>query len=242
MKYDLKNIGDGHYQPIPQYSEFWDKLEEKYLLDNNSERKNLNRIKVILNDINKTKEENDTLLDIGCNIGLFSFIMQYNGLETTGIENDIHVKTKKFTDISATETSKKLSEIYNIYPNFINGDYVNYLFKDCEIRGFDYILYLSVWHHHFRGYGGSNFQKVKNCEYILEKVIKTARKAVYFEIGYSSLKDYGYGSEKEFLQKLHNIDKNIKATKMYNVEETSGTINYKFDRVIWKLELERNGK
>ena len=175
MKYDIAKYEGRHYQPLVTDSEFWTTLDAKYL-SGNTERMCVDRIRAIFGRIKPP----GTLLDIGCNIGLFTHYAHKQGFQATGIENDYHVAVKRFTDKSAIGTAKALNAIYGLTPEFIEGDYI----KEVERRAWDYVLYLSVWHHHLMGYGRSELQRMsrREAEGVLKKVWAATKKAMIFEM------------------------------------------------------------
>ena len=199
--YNLKPIKAKHYQPLVLDEKFWSTEDKKYL-DDCGERLCLDRATIIFDSIGK--KEGKSVLDIGCNIGFFCHFGQNRGLQMTGVENDIHQNVKKFTELSSVETAEKLNKIYGLDPEFLNKDYI----KVVEERKFDYILYLSVWHHHLLGYGHTDFQRMitAEAEKIFLKVWKATKTAMFFETdGFiSQLVERGWG-DAELIDNLRRL-------------------------------------
>lgn len=191
--YNLGKIKAKHYQPLVKHHNFWN-LETDNYLDLCGERSCLDRALAIYNSIGVAKDKK-SVLDIGCNIGFFCHFGQNKGFDCTGVENDIHENVKHFAGKSSIETAKELSKIYNIHPEFINGDYIELV----EKRRFDYILYLSVWHHHLLGYGHTDFQRMSKdeAEQVFLNVWKATKVAMFFETdGFiKQLVDNGWGED-----------------------------------------------
>lgn len=227
MKYQLNNLQGKHYQSLVLDSDFWQGYSEKFLAG--GERICVDRIRAIFNEIGQLGEDcNDTLLDIGCNIGLFTFVAQNEGLKATGVENDIHTNVKKFTGLSSIDTAKKLVDIYKLYPTFIEGDYITMLDKQ-----WDYVLYLSVWHHHLLGYGHTDFQRMEvvEAEKKLAQVWQATKRVMYFEIdGFiNGVVNAGWGQE--------NIAKNLlRVCGVKPIEISSSLDGWKHPRTIFKLQ------
>lgn len=177
MKYLIPDVQGTHYLPLVKDSLFWQTEDPQYLSPV-SERLGLDRVKAVLDDGELQK---GTLLDIGCNTGLMTFMAQNRGHRSTGVDNDIHQKVLGFTPVSSIDTARNLCSIYGLQPEFIKGDYVGLINQQ---RCWDYILYLSVWHHHLFGYGRSAFQRmsVSEAEDVLRRVWEVAKVALYFEI------------------------------------------------------------
>ena len=215
-------FNEKYYQPVLIDKKFFVKFENKYLKDN-SERDCTERLKTIFNHLKGT----GTILDIGCNIGLFTHAAQDKGFEATGIDNNKHTEVKRFCKTDSLEVAKELSIIYDIYPEFVRGDYKEYI----KQHKFDYIFYLSVWHHHLVGYDKTN-------EYmqIFFDVIDSANKGIYFEIDPKHLKKINMSID-EFI-KFVELKKNVKFELLGEVNEQSKVINYKFDRKLYYINIE----
>ena len=179
--YDFKNqnLGENHYQPFIKNSLFW-LFPDEIFFHGKYERNCIERLYSIKKFIEINNDNCKTLLDIGCNIGLFTFFFQNTGLNCKGIDNSVHVKVKKFTDKSSIEVANYLKNIYNSYPTFLDGDYVEEIQKNCS----DITLFLSVFHHHFKGYGDDKTKQkltIDQCERILKNVFNATNKILIFE-------------------------------------------------------------
>jgi 2-polyprenyl-3-methyl-5-hydroxy-6-metoxy-1,4-benzoquinol methylase len=224
---DKNEIGTNHYQPYVYNPNFWSSMDEKFLTGS-PERNCIDRLKVI--DFNIT-DYSGSLLDIGCNIGFFCHYFAEKGLNTHGVDNDNHVKTKKFTDKGSIETANRLKEIYK-HDNslFTNVDYLSILDDNTN---YDYIIYLSVWHHHFYGYSHNKnlnmFTKEKNIA-ILDKIINKTKKILFFEYDHKSITSYISVDE---LQKYLNDRGDIEFKIQNNIEQSQVKTTYQFNRNLY---------
>jgi SAM-dependent methyltransferase len=113
-------------------------------------------------------------LDIGCNIGFFSFKLVQEG---AGLVFGLDVERGP---LLIADKIKQLSRIQNV-------GFCQYKLSPenvCLIGQFDIILFLSVFHHLNYVYG------YENAKLILSELIKNTRKTLFFETG---LSDQGYG-------------------------------------------------
>lgn len=222
---DYLEIGTNHYQPLVINSKFWKTLDKKFLHQGN-ERLSTDRLKIIQNEL-ENAISGETFFDIGCNIGLFCHFLNISKkLNTIGIDNNVHVNVKKFTTFSSIEIAKKLNYIYNSNAKFIDGNYIDYI-----NTSYDYINYLSVWHHHFVGYGNKKSEQKmtqNKCFEILENICINVNKKMFFEY---DLKISQVSSEKilDFLQRFGSV-------KQYSIIESSTVTNYNFDRKLYVLD------
>jgi SAM-dependent methyltransferase len=237
MKYTgtFDGLGTNHYQPFVGDSDFWTCPDEKYLVGK-CERSSLDRVACIRDILAGTKvlTGSGTALDIGCNIGLFTFLLQSIGLQATGVDNSAHVKVKKFTDRNSIEVANALKAIYGMNPTFVDGDYLDFL----SGKSFDVTLYLSVWHHHFIGYGSSDFQRYDagRNEAILRKVFDSTRSLLIFEYdpGFCCAPFNDLGNTIKLLESWGATVRRIDSSG-----EKSGVVSYSFKRSL--LEVRKNG-
>lgn len=192
-----------HYQPIIKNNKAWEKIKKlDFNISNDwvdgGERDCFDRIDVLAKDIKK----NGSVLDIGCNIGFFSHILQYLGNRVTGIDNDVHVEVKQFTKKSSIQTAKQLNDEYGLGVEFIEADFIDYL-RNTD-RKWDYVLFLSVFHHFFIGYGYSDQEKMSSVEAvsILQLIDRHTEKALYFEMDEKVGHSFGWGSTREVLENI----------------------------------------
>src|SRR5680860_199586 len=197
------SFDDTHYQPIITNNEAWQKIKK---LDfdipddwaKGGERDCFDRAEILAKDIVKP----GSVLDIGCNIGFFSHILQYLGNKVTGIDNDVHVDVKKFTKKSSIKTAKNLNVNYGLGVEFIEADFINYL-KNTK-KKWDYVLFLSVFHHFFIGYGYSDNEKMSSVEAVsvLQLVDRHTAKNLYFEMDEKVGASFGWGSTREVQENI----------------------------------------
>ena len=192
-----------HYQPIINDDRAWKKIKK---LDFNipdewverGERDSFDRVKLLASDITSK----GTVLDIGCNIGFFAHVLQFLGNKVTGIDNDVHVEVKKFTEKSSIDTARSLNKKYKLDVEFIEDDFVKYL--ESTDRQWDDVLFLSVFHHLFIGYGYSDFKKLDSSEAvkILQLIDRHTEKNLYFEMDEIVGSPFGWGSEEEVIRNI----------------------------------------
>lgn len=177
IKLDFNN--QTFYHPIVTNNSWFTTLDDSYLIG--GERSPTSRICQINMFLNKLTDRPKTLLDIGCNIGLFChYYAKTHSLQCTGVENNKHNDLTKWANQDNIKVANKLTTHYlstdKPVPRFINDDYRNL----CVAERFDIILYLSVWHHHMRNTYDQEVSKEKAFEY-LYTVIDSANKYVVFE-------------------------------------------------------------
>lgn len=142
--YDLNSVQftAAHYTPLVMSSRFWESPSEKYLFK--GRRRAMTRLTRLFEGIKEFGNAGDSVLDIGCETGLHTFLFAKNGYNAVGIDNGVETQMARHSNILPM-IHKNLSDIYGIYPKFIYGDYLGHLRETGDT--FDHILYLSVWHH-----------------------------------------------------------------------------------------------
>lgn len=130
-----------------------------------------------------------TCLDIGCNVGWFTFLMQQQGFSSTGIDFD---KGK-------IEFNKLLAELNEVKATFlfadVNVDYVN------KMAQYDVILALSILHLYFIQH------KVSRAYWfeLFEGICKKANEIFIFETSGNILRNIGVESFGEFMKLAKRI-------------------------------------
>ena len=186
------------YHPLVKCGDWFYSLDDRFLLG--GERSPKTRIESINRFLEQQDRQPTTLLDIGCNIGLFShYYSRVRGMICTGVENNKHNDLKGWAHDNNVEVAQMLSKLYRIEhePSFIVDDY------RTLTQDYDMILYLSVWHHHMHNTYEPAVSKSQAMGYLYD-VIDRANMYVAFEHDDKSgvtidqlvqqLKDY-YGEE-----------------------------------------------
>ncbi|MCA9328927.1 hypothetical protein KC959_04075, partial [Candidatus Saccharibacteria bacterium] len=198
-----KDYENTHYQPTITNNKAWEKIKkldfdipEGWL--EKGERDSFDRIKLLAKDI----KDKGTVFDIGCNIGFFAHVLQFLGNKVTGIDNDVHVDVKQFTQKSSIDTARDLNKKYGSDVEFIEDDFIKFL--EGTKRSWDYVLFLSVFHHLFIGYGYSDFNRLSSVEAVktLQLIDKHTDKALYFEMDEKVGHPYGWGSTEEVVANI----------------------------------------
>ena len=224
------------YHPIIEDNKWFTTLDDNYL--SGGERSPKSRIQQINTFLDCLKQEDrpNTLLDIGCNIGLFChYYAEIYSLECTGVENNSHNKLKNWASFDNIKLANTLSERYlsldSPYPRFINDDYLSL----CRRENFDIVLYLSVWHHHMRSTYNSKVSKEEALEY-LYTVIDCANKYIIFE------HDNKSGVNIEEVKTLINekYGDSIEIISHSPVFDVSSKNNYVFNRHLLIIKKKRN--
>ncbi|MGB5705622.1 MAG: class I SAM-dependent methyltransferase [Arenicellales bacterium] len=128
-----------------------------------------------------------TALDLGCNIGYFSFLMALNKADhVVGMELERG-------PVLVAEKLKTLGRVGNV--GFLNATITD---KNVDLLGeYDVILFLSVFHHLVHS-GGMDAAK-----YVLSALINKSRNALYFETGQG---DQGFGKMAGSMPKIAKED------------------------------------
>lgn len=169
------------YLPFVRNNDYFKNPSSRFLIE--GERDPTQRIQQLRHYFKKSNKT-ETILDIGCNIGLISHFLSKEGFHVTGIENNVHNTYKKFAKVNTLSVARELNHVYGSNATFVEGNYLALV----GLQSFDHILYLSVWHHHFLNSYGQNFNLDKNME-ILDTVINAANKSVIFEYDYKVCKE-----------------------------------------------------
>ncbi len=132
-------------------------------------------------------DEPYTALDLGCNIGYFSFNMARNNADhVVGIELERG-------PVLVAEKLKILGRVGNV--GFLNSTITD---RNVDLLGeYDVILFLSVFHHIVYAHG------MDAAKYVLSALINKSRKALYFETGQG---DQGFGKMAGYMPKIMKED------------------------------------
>ncbi|RLB77186.1 MAG: hypothetical protein DRH24_16655 [Deltaproteobacteria bacterium] len=118
----------------------------------------------------KVMKLNGSVLDIGCDVGYFVFKSAERGALAWGVDENIYaIHTANYAK------NKIKSENSQFFLQRIDDKNINLLPE------FDYIIFLSVFHHWCRVYG---FIKAKE---MLTRLVKKAKKGLFFEMGQSEM-------------------------------------------------------
>lgn len=165
------------YQPI-----FGLNIEHNY----NIERSCLNRCNTILSSLKNLPLENMSLLDVGCNMGFFSFFFSDHFCKTVGIEhiNYLYDYCNELNKILKKKVTFECSNFFENYERYSNS--------------FDICLLMSVIHYCVKTHGLD--QAIKTLNNITKSFDITI-------IEMSTVKDYSFMPEnpKTILDKLENI-------------------------------------
>lgn len=180
--YDLNPVLDlyrkDYYTPLVFSTRFWSNPTETYYYGGG--RRSVKRLLFLDQGLKEHGTPGDTLLDIGCNTGLFLYFFEKRGFVTTGIENGNQLEKDRKANVTIHSVTETLSQIYKSSTEFVYDDYLGYLKRTG--RTFDHIFYLSVWHHHLLelGYGSV---KSKEPMKILHFILDITDKSFYFDYG-----------------------------------------------------------
>jgi SAM-dependent methyltransferase len=179
------------YLPVPQnikvfrhlfardYEYLYDPLAVKY----HYERVGFDRLLAIINDLEMMSlYPPASILDVGCNTGLFAVGLANMGYQVTGVDNNMAADVQGFYPEKILDIAGQLKnelELENL--NFIDTDIETFLAHSPA--GFDVCLLLSVVHQWFAGYAvtGIGLKSQNEIEKILQKIASRTNRLIYYE-------------------------------------------------------------
>ncbi len=127
----------------------------------------------------RLKKEGGAVLDIGCNMGFFSFNLARKGFFCLGIDGEAIIC--EFNNLLKNKNHSGLSVVFEHY--FIDKKTVGVL------PSFDIILFLGVWHHITKTH------TLEESKTILKKLYQKCNSMMFFETGYESIELYNEYAE-----------------------------------------------
>jgi len=176
------------------------------------ERVCFDRILLIINDLINLGIYEGKVLDLGCNIGLFSHSMASRGYQVVGVDNNAAPDVQGYYPEPCLSMANKLSDVYNVYPHFVEADIMDYVMNVEE--HFNVIFLLNIVHHFFNGYAKSG-QGKRDLEHIfifLKELLKKTE-ILYFEGPENEGIPY-YSEGIEFPEWFKNVGGNISVTSI----------------------------
>lgn len=180
------------YLPVPNNSQLYHHLLAKdyeYLVEGGLqskypyERVGFDRLLAILNDLELLKlTPPAAVLDIGCNIGLFSLGLASLGYEVVGVDSNIAADTQGFYPEKILGIAQNLKEQLALpTATFVDMDIE--LFFETNQTQFDICLLLSVVHQWFAGYAGSGLgtKPRARVEEFLQNLTTRINHVIYYE-------------------------------------------------------------
>jgi SAM-dependent methyltransferase len=147
------------------------------------ERVGFDRLLAILVDLKLLDiKPSATVLDIGCNNGLFSLGLAALGYKVTGIESNIAVEVIPGYPPRLLDDAELLKERLHLqHVEFIEADIADYL--ACSPQHFDVCLLLSVVHQWSAGYASSGMgaKPYEIIEQLLTKLVSQVDHVLYYE-------------------------------------------------------------
>lgn len=123
-----------------------------------------------------------TVLDVGCNSGLFSLGLAVSGYEVTGIESNIAVEAKPGYPSRLLDDAECLKNLLHLRnAKFVEADIADYL--GCSAGYFDVCLLLSVVHQWFAGYAlsGTGAKHREEIQKLLRTLVSQIDRVLYYE-------------------------------------------------------------
>lgn len=180
------------------------------------ERIGLDRVYLILSDMmtNYGRVFGHSVLDVGCNNGLFSNFFSYYGNYVTGIDNFAIDRQKKYDALNFSAS---------LLADFEEIDVCDFI--ATTDKSYDFVLLLSVAHQWEFGYAHTGDLKKddERIRYIISSLFERTTKAIYYECpmdepGFPS----GYGID--FLSKYLNQYENASIVKISDTIASNGYI------------------
>jgi hypothetical protein len=186
----LKNVHEPiYFEPYNQYYRMeTEKDDPNYMKLVPPNRVCIDRAEIIMNNIKHLKG-NETCLDIGCNTGWFTFLMQNGGLRATGIDFDKEKIefNKMVSDLQESEATFEFADV--------NLGYVKQMPK------YDIILALSILHLYFTQHNVTKEYWIELFRGICDKT----RKILIFEVSANIFKNVSVGNFGELAELAKNI-------------------------------------
>lgn len=178
-------------------------------------RQCIDRGKMIIKAI-ENLPKGSTCLDIGCNVGWFTFMLQEKGFEATGVDfdksGDMRPHDWKNGTSGKIEFCRLIGELGHLQPKFDFADVtVDYLSKMPE---YDVILALSILHLYFTQHHVSRDYWFK----LFENICKKTKSILIFETSGNILNNIGVGSFNEFAELAKRVGK-FKSTDVIGVSD-----------------------
>lgn len=175
------------------------------------ERLGFDRLFIILSDLQERfGEQRLSILDVGCNNGLFSYCLSAIGHNVTGVDNGIIDTQKRYEKLSFYSGTGDLSL------SFVNDRIEDYL-SACT-KHWDCLLLLSVLHQFEHGYAHNDQSRYSQdrIRELVNLVFSRADKIIYYECPYD---EPGF----EFQYGLTFLDRFLTDRNKYAVEEIAKT-------------------
>ncbi len=201
------------YQPLSFSDEFLIQLSRRpldlvSLYENlsltNVERSCVDRLAMILHDLEREKINSPNVLDLGCSGGFFSM-----GLASTvashvvGVDDDRYITIQGEDNLSSVNNTKKRIEQLGITNAIFHDQPIeNYLLQGNAQEQFDVVLCLNILHHFYKGYGNLTLEgKLEENMYyrLITRLGEITNKVMYFETNESFFDNY----DKALLEILH---------------------------------------
>jgi len=144
-----------------------------------SERICIDRLEMILNNVSNLSDL--TVLDIGCSNGFFVNILAELGAKSClGIDNSVHNQVLQFTNKNVIDLARESATINS---KFVDTDFIEYL-SDKNNEQFDIVIFFSVLHHLFGGYGDNPelFNQNNDVRHVLDLINEVCQKTLFFEM------------------------------------------------------------
>jgi SAM-dependent methyltransferase/ADP-heptose:LPS heptosyltransferase len=217
---DVEKTLEGSYHPIPFYG-----FPEKGVRGSGC----IKRWKFIEEHFNTDKKLN--VLDIGCNLGFFTFLVGYCGHNVLGIDSD------KLLIDCATKISNAGIGKDNIKFEHIDGNLLEYL-KSVKDDTYDYVLYMSVHHHIYEQFSA------EVADQILNEVSRISKNMI-FDMGQYDEKDNSWLPWLKLipkLKKIETIDYVANKTKFKHGLVISSTLIHETERWLYLFSKEELNK
>lgn len=127
-----------------------------------------------------------SVLDLGCSNGFFVNTLAHLGaLPCLGVDNSVHNITLAFTDQDVIVEAQRAAEDYGVKNrvSFIDEDFIRGLGLD-KYDKYDAVIFFSVFHHLFEGYGSKNINVLGNelALDVLHRIDSITKKYLFFEM------------------------------------------------------------
>lgn len=190
----------------------WDELNSE-LKNCDYERMGFDRLFLILSDLQyRFGNEKLSVLDVGCNNGIFSYGLAAMGYAVTGIDNGIIDTQNRYDELQFIDCSKPQMKL-----DFIDGKIEDYL-KQTDKR-WDCLLLLSVLHQFENGYAFDEKSKYapEEIKQLVNELFSRGKKVIYYECPYD---EPGF----EFLSGMHFLERYVENLNRFHIEEIAKTV------------------